>query len=160
MRHYEIVVMVGAEQRERGSAVAQRYQGMVAEGGGAVHRFEDWGSRRLAYPIGRRTRARYFLFNIECDSPTLDKLRDDFRYSESVIRSLVVRRDRAIVGDSPIMTQMKEDTAREEAKEAEKEAVRAAAAAAPAAAPVAAPVAAPAAEEKDSSKEDSNEEKE
>lgn len=119
MRHYEIVVLIGAEQHERGTTMAERYRNMVAEGGGEVHRFEDWGNRRLAYPIGKRQLARYFLFNIECGDETLGKLKDDFRYSESVIRSLVIRREEAIVSDSPMMAEI---NARGEAREAEEEA--------------------------------------
>lgn len=107
MRHYEIVILVTADQHERGTAMAERYRTIVADGGGTVHRFEDWGNRRLAYPIGKRMRARYFLFNIECDAGTLTTLKDDFRYSESVIRSLVLRREDAIKIESPILTEMR-----------------------------------------------------
>ena len=119
MRHYEIVVMVSAEQHDRATAMAQRYQSMIADGGGAVHRFEDWGSRQLAYPIGKRARARYFLFNIECGADTLNQLKEDFRYSESVIRSLVIRCEEAIKDDSPILSALKNATKDDSESDAE-----------------------------------------
>ena len=113
MRHYEIVVLVGVEQTERGTAMADRYKKVVTDNGGTVHRFEDWGSRWLAYPINKRTRARYFLFNIECNQPILDELRENFRFSESVIRFLITRRDKAITTESPILKEMNEITSEE-----------------------------------------------
>ena len=135
MRHYEIVVLLGVDQHDRGTAMAERYRTMVSDGGGAVHRFEDWGSRTLAYPIGKRQRARYFLFNIECGAETLGKLKDDFRYSEIVIRSLVIRRDRAVSEESPMLIDMKKRAEEEAAAAAETAAVEAAAAEAAASAP-------------------------
>lgn len=134
MRHYEIVVLLGADQHDRGTAMAERYRTMVSEGGGVIHRFEDWGSRSLAYPIGKRSRARYFLFNIECGAETLGKLKDDFRYSELVMRSLVIRREEAIVGDSPIMSALQSEEEERAAAGADEEASPAAAESAPSAA--------------------------
>lgn len=106
MRHYEIVVLIRSGQSAQAAAMSERYKKMVADGGGAVHRFEDWGRRMLAYPIQKRNFAYYFLFNIECEQEVVDKLREDFRFSESVIRFLLVRRDHAITEMSPIAKAM------------------------------------------------------
>src|SRR5881227_2298131 len=50
MRHYEIVFLVHPDQSEQVPAMIERYKGMIAGGGGHVHRLEDWGRRQLAYP--------------------------------------------------------------------------------------------------------------
>ncbi len=50
MRHYEIVFLVHPDQSEQVPAMIERYKGMIAAGGGHVHRLEDWGRRQLAYP--------------------------------------------------------------------------------------------------------------
>ena len=50
MRHYEIVFLVHPDQSEQVPAMIERYKGMIAAGGGNVHRLEDWGRRQLAYP--------------------------------------------------------------------------------------------------------------
>lgn len=115
MRHYEIVAMVHPDQHERAGAMAERWRKIIADAGGAVHRFEDWGRRALAYRIGELTRARYFLLNVECEQATLAELEEAFRYNEAVIRSLVIRRDAAVTGDSPIMKKLR---AQQEAVEA------------------------------------------
>ena len=50
--------------------MVDRYKGMIAAGGGAVHRFEDWGRRQLTFPISKVHKAHYMLLNIECDQKT------------------------------------------------------------------------------------------
>ncbi len=71
MRHYEIVLLVHPDQSEQVPAMVDRYKGMISAGGGAVHRFEDWGRRQLTFPISKVHKAHYILLNIECDQKTL-----------------------------------------------------------------------------------------
>ncbi len=73
MRHYEIVLLVHPDQSEQVPAMVDRYKGMISAGGGAVHRFEDWGRRQLTFPISKVHKAHYILLNIECDQKTLDR---------------------------------------------------------------------------------------
>ncbi len=51
MRHYEIVFLVHPDQSEQVPAMLDRYRAVVDDGGGLIHRLEDWGRRQLAYPI-------------------------------------------------------------------------------------------------------------
>ena len=102
MRHYEVVAVVHPDQQGRIGAMIESYKKIVADGGGVVHRLEDWGRRPLAYPIKNQHKAQYLLLNIECEDPTLVRLREAFRFSDFVLRSLIVRRDRAIIDPSPI----------------------------------------------------------
>ena len=102
MRHYEIVFLVHPDQSEQVPAMIERYRGMIAAGQGAVHRLEDWGRRQLAYPIAKVHKAHYVLMNIECDKRTLDELTGAFRFSDAVIRHLVVSVPSAIIEPSPM----------------------------------------------------------
>ncbi len=102
MRHYEIVFLVHPDQSEQVPAMIERYKGMIAAGGGHVHRLEDWGRRQLAYPIAKVHKAHYVLMNIECDQKTLDELTGAFRFSDAVLRHLVVNMDAAVTEPSPM----------------------------------------------------------
>jgi small subunit ribosomal protein S6 len=102
MRHYEIVVLVHPDQSEQVPAMVERYQGMVAQSGGKVHRFEDWGRRQLAFPIAKVHKAHYLLFNIETDQKTLAELTGGFRFSDAVLRHLVVKMETAVTEPSPM----------------------------------------------------------
>ena len=113
MRHYEIVFLVHPDQSEQVPAMIERYRGMITAGGGAIHRLEDWGRRQLAFPIGKVHKAHYVMMNIEADKKTLDELTGAFRFSDAVIRHLVVAMDKAVTEPSP-MAKSEEDGGRSE----------------------------------------------
>ena len=102
MRHYEIVFLVHPDQSEQVPAMVERYKSMIANGNGNVHRFEDWGRRQLAFPIAKVHKAHYVLLNIECDQKTLNELTGAFRFSDAVLRHLVVQMDKAVTEPSPM----------------------------------------------------------
>ena len=102
MRHYEIVFLVHPDQSEQVPAMIERYKGIIAAGEGRVHRMEDWGRRQLTYPISKVHKAHYVLMNIECDQKVLDELTGAFRFSDAVLRHLVVNMDAAVTEPSPM----------------------------------------------------------
>jgi small subunit ribosomal protein S6 len=102
MRHYEIVFLVHPDQSEQVPAMIERYKGMIAGGEGRVHRLEDWGRRQLTYPIAKVHKAHYVLMNIECDQKILNDLTGAFRFSDAVLRHLVVNMDEAVTEPSPM----------------------------------------------------------
>jgi small subunit ribosomal protein S6 len=67
-----------------------------------VHRFEDWGRRQLTFPISKVHKAHYVLLNIEVDQKILDELNASFRFSDAVLRHLVVKLDEAVTEPSPM----------------------------------------------------------
>ena len=102
MRHYEIVFLVHPDQSEQVPAMIERYRNTITQGGGTIHRIEDWGRRQLAYPIQKVFKAHYVLMNIECDQKTLGDLTGAFRFSDAVLRHLVVNMDAAVTDPSPM----------------------------------------------------------
>jgi small subunit ribosomal protein S6 len=109
MRHYEIVFMVHPDQSEQVPATIERYRSMVENGGGRVHRLEDWGRRQLAYPINKILKAHYVLMNIECDQATLDEINGAFRFNDAIIRNLVMARPKADTEPSPLAKSREEE---------------------------------------------------
>jgi small subunit ribosomal protein S6 len=47
-------------------------------------------------------KAHYILMNIECDSKTLSELTGAFRFSDAVLRHLVIKMDAAVTEPSPM----------------------------------------------------------
>ncbi|MCU0761351.1 MAG: 30S ribosomal protein S6 [Steroidobacteraceae bacterium] len=109
MRHYEIVFLVHPDQSEQVPAMLERYKGMITQGGGKVHRLEDWGRRQLAYPINKIHKAHYLLLNVETDQKTLGELTGAFRFSDAVLRHLVVKMDAAVTEPSPMARAAEEE---------------------------------------------------
>jgi small subunit ribosomal protein S6 len=120
MRHYEIVFLVHPDQSEQVPAMLQRYRSMVEGAGGKIHREEDWGRRQLAHSIQKLHKAHYLMLNIECDKATLDELIGAFRFSDAVLRHLVIRRDDAIT-EASVMAKAHEEEKEREAQAASRD---------------------------------------
>ena len=65
MRNYEIVFLVHPDQSDQTSSIISKLNKLVTDSGGNVHRSENIGNRRLAYPIQDQYKASYGLLNIE-----------------------------------------------------------------------------------------------
>ena len=109
MRHYEIVFLVYPDQSDQVPQMIERYGQMVTNGGGQVHRTEDWGRRQLAYSIDKLHKAHYVLMNIECGTEVLEELQHAFRFNDAVLRNLIVRRERAVTEASPLARSAEEE---------------------------------------------------
>ena len=79
-----------------------RYRSLLESNGGTIHRLEDWGRRQLAFIIKKVYKAHYVLMNIECNEATLSELSSMFKFSDAVIRELVIRKSKAVTESSPL----------------------------------------------------------
>jgi len=107
LRHYEIVFIVHPDQSEQVPAMIERYRTTITNGGGTIHRIEDWGRRQLAYPIQKVFKAHYVLMNIEVGNETLSELDHAFKFNDAVLRHLTVKMTEAVTGPSPMMKEEK-----------------------------------------------------
>ena len=129
MRHYEIVFLVHPDQSEQVPAMVEKYQGMVTEAGGQVHRSEDWGRRQLAHPINKIHKAHYALMNVECPLDVIKEIKSAFKFNDAVLRHLVLSRDEAITEASPMAVAVAEEKQREKEAQQRRDAKAAAEAA-------------------------------
>jgi len=108
MRHYEIVFLVHPDQSEQVPGMVERYKTIVENSGGTVHRQEDWGRRQLAYTINKIHKAHYIMMNIECDASVREEIEGIFKYNDAIIRSMIIKRNKAITSDSPLKEEEEE----------------------------------------------------
>jgi small subunit ribosomal protein S6 len=118
MRHYEIVLLIHPDQSEQVPAMLERYKGVITNGGGTVHRIEDWGRRQLAYLIQKLAKAHYLCINIECSKEVLEELETGFRFNDAVLRHLTVKKDKAEAGPSIMLKVADKDDSRRSSQEA------------------------------------------
>ena len=71
MRNYEIVFLVHPDQADQTSSIISKLDNLVKDSGGNVHRSENIGNRKLAYPIQDQFKASYGLLNVECNQETI-----------------------------------------------------------------------------------------
>ena len=118
MRHYEITYLVHPDQSEQVTAMADRYKGVIEQGGGTVHRYEDWGRRQLAYPINKIHKAHYIMMNVEVSQETLDEIENLFRFNDAIIRNLVLKLKKAETEPSIMMKEVEAERQRDEERDA------------------------------------------
>lgn len=117
MRHYEVVFLVHPDQSDQVPGMIERYSSLIEQGGGAVHRTEDWGRRQLAFPINKIHKAHYILMNIEVNADTRAELESAFRFNDAVLRNMVMSRKAPETGNSKIY----EEELREQEKDKERD---------------------------------------
>jgi small subunit ribosomal protein S6 len=119
MRHYEIVLLIHPDQSEQVPAMLERYKGLITNGGGKIHRVEDWGRRQLAYQLNKLAKAHYLCLNIEAGQEVMGELEHAFRFNDAVLRHLTVHKKNAETGPSPMMKTVEREEARKVQQAAE-----------------------------------------
>ena len=118
MRHYEIVFLVHPDQSDQTSSILSKLDKLVKDTGGTVHRIENIGNRKLAYPIQDQFKASYGLINIECNQEAVEEIKNSFKFNDSIIRNLILTAKKAHTEDSALLIQTKEDNEKDSYQEA------------------------------------------
>ena len=98
MRMYETIYIVQPDLGEEEiKTLSTKVQDVVASMDGDFKRLEDWGIRKLAYPINKSPRGRYFYLRFDGDSPLIAELERRLRLDDKVIRYQSVRIEQEVV---------------------------------------------------------------
>ena len=72
----------------------EKFKGVLTENGAEIVNEENWGLRKLAYPIQKKSTGFYNLVEFKADPTTIAKLETQFRRDEKVLRFLTFRQDK------------------------------------------------------------------
>ena len=109
MKHYEIVFLVHPALSDQTQSVLNKFSSIVTDSGGKIHRLENIGRRKLAYPIHAQVNAYYALLNVECKKEAISEIQSSFKFNDSIIRSLVLSKNKAEADLSTLSKQTEED---------------------------------------------------
>ncbi len=95
MNNYETVfiltpVLSDAQMKE----AVEKFKALLTNEGGEIVNEEDWGLRKLAYPIDKKSTGFYTFLEFKAEPSVIDKLEVNFRRDERVIRFLTVKQDK------------------------------------------------------------------
>ena len=95
MNHYETVfiltpVLSDVQMKE----AVEKFKTILTEPGAVIVNEENWGLRKLAYPIQKKTTGFYTLLEFDAEPSVIAKLEIQFRRDERVIRFLTFRMDK------------------------------------------------------------------
>jgi small subunit ribosomal protein S6 len=98
-REYELVLMLDPElDAPARDALVQEARGQIEAGGSLKHE-NDWGLRKMAFEINRRTEADYRWFRFEAPSELLDSLDHNLKIADGVMRFRIFKVD----PDAPVI---------------------------------------------------------
>jgi len=83
-------VLSDAQMKE----AVEKFKTLLTDQGAEIVNEEDWGLRKLAYPIDKKTTGFYTFLEFNADPSVIDKLEVNFRRDERVIRFLTVKQDK------------------------------------------------------------------
>ncbi len=94
MNKYEVMYVITPElEEEANRAVIDKFAGIITANGGVIENTDEWGKKKLAYPIDYKTEGYYVLVNFESAPEFPKELERNFKNDENIMRYMVVRRE-------------------------------------------------------------------
>ncbi len=95
MNKYEAVfILTPVLSEEQIKEAVEKFKGILSANGAEIVNEEDWGLKKLAYPIEKKTTGYYRFLEFDAEPTVIDKLEIQFRRDERVLRFLTVRQDK------------------------------------------------------------------
>ena len=94
MRRYETFIILDPDLSEdQRLPVIERVKEIIAQMGGFLVRVDEWGSRKLAYAIGKKERGFYVRFDFCGSGQLVNEMERFFRIDERVLKHMSVLLD-------------------------------------------------------------------
>jgi small subunit ribosomal protein S6 len=92
LRDYELILIINPEVvEEKCSALADSVTQSITEKGGEVSETEQWGKRKLAYPLKHFMEGNYVLMRVKMMPKMTKELNENLQISEDVLRHLLAK---------------------------------------------------------------------
>ena len=95
LNHYEAVfiltpVLSDVQMKE----AVDKFKAVITDNGGTITNEENWGMRKLAYPIQKKSTGFYALLQFDVEPTVIATLETQFSRDERVLRFLTFRLDK------------------------------------------------------------------
>lgn len=95
MSKYESVFVVNPElSEEAAKAVVEKFTGIITKANGIIDNIDEWGKKKLAYPIEDLTEGYYYVINFTSVAALPAELDRVANITDDVLRSLIVKLDK------------------------------------------------------------------
>lgn len=90
LKNYELLYIVHPDLEGSIEKVTEKVAGYITKAKGEIVSQDEWGKKKLAYPIAKNNFGIYVLVNFKMDSVKLRDIERELRISEEIIRSMIV----------------------------------------------------------------------
>ncbi len=93
----------------------EKFRKIITDNKGEIIHEEDWGLKKLAYPIQKKTTGFYHLIEFKSEGAFIETLETQFRRDERVMRFLTFKMDKHAIAYSEKKRKMKQEQNQKEA---------------------------------------------
>jgi small subunit ribosomal protein S6 len=104
-----MIILDPEADEEQQQEILERVQQLIRDGGGTVDHVDDWGRRKIAYPMRKHGDGRYVVITSEGEPASLGEIERVLSISDVVLRAFFVRlnrgqaeRSRAVGAPAPV----------------------------------------------------------
>jgi small subunit ribosomal protein S6 len=114
MKKYETIFVLDPDlEEEQALSAIEKAKGIITQANGEILKVEDWGKRKLAYDVKKKSKGHYILIHFLGTPALLSELERNFRVMDAVIKFQSVRLDerQASSSEGPILEEPSEEAA-------------------------------------------------
>lgn len=93
MAKYEIAVLYDQGLEIDLEKATSKVEKIFTDNGGKIVNTDNWGKRKLAYPIKKQDFAIYVFYTVELAGASVQKINDTLNITDEVVRFLITRPD-------------------------------------------------------------------
>ncbi len=94
LNKYESIYIVNPNVEADGiKSLVEKFNALIESEGGKVLETNEWGMKKLAYPIKKFTQGYYILVNFEAKAEFIDELERIYKITDSVIKFITIRKE-------------------------------------------------------------------
>jgi small subunit ribosomal protein S6 len=92
MRKYETIFILDPDlEEEQAQSLIEKVKGIITQTNGEILKVEDWGKRKLAYEVKKKSKGHFILVHFLGSPALLSELERNFRVMDTVIKFQSVR---------------------------------------------------------------------
>lgn len=84
-----MLIITPDHEENQADVLIDNVKGIIEGSGNLIH-IDNWGKRRLSYPIRKRTEGYYVVYVFECDPSFVAQLNQALRVNEDILRHMIV----------------------------------------------------------------------
>jgi small subunit ribosomal protein S6 len=118
MQQYEVAVIYHPDLEVDLSKGENRVKKIITDNGGKIVNSDNWGKKKLAYPIAKNESGVYVFYTVEIAPEAVSKMEGTLNITDEVIRYLIVRLDPKELAKAEAAKQAKAERAEKKKNEA------------------------------------------
>ena len=93
-RYETVFITTPVLSEEQMKETVNKFKKIITDTNGNVIHEENWGLKKLAYPIQKKSTGYYYLLEFEAEGTIVDHLEIEFKRDERIIRFLTTRMEK------------------------------------------------------------------